>query len=87
MDRDELAAYISAVLGDDVPLEEFEFWEIGGVPAGDVMLVCAVVIREAAAAGYPVATDVRASAERASSGLPRLPPGDPVRELLNRRPE
>jgi hypothetical protein len=84
MDREEFAAYLGAELDEVVPPEEFEFWEIGGSMPGDVMLLCAVVIREAMAAGVPVSADIRSSAEQTARGLPRLPAGDPVRELLNR---
>ena len=84
MDREEFAAYLSGELDEVVPPEELEFWEIGGNPPGDVMLLCAVVIREAVAVGIPVAADARSSAGQAARGLPRLPSGDPVRELLHR---
>jgi hypothetical protein len=82
MDRAAFAAYI----GDDVSPEDLEFWEIGGSMPADVMLLCAAVLREAAVSGLPVAAEVRSAVEQ-MPGLPRLPPGDPVRELLNRRPE
>ncbi len=84
MDREEFAAYLSAELEVSIPPEELEFWEIGGSGRGDAMLACAAVIREAVIAGLPVAAVVRAAAEQMSRELPRLPPGDPVRELLER---
>jgi len=86
MDRGEFAAYASAELEEDFPPEEMEFWEIGGSCPGHVMLLCEAVIREAIECGLPVAADVRAAVERIRD-LPRLPPGDPVRELLHRHPE
>jgi hypothetical protein len=86
MDRGEFAAYLTDVTGTAVPPEELEFWEIGGIPPGDVMLLCAAVIREAAASGFPVNAEIRGAVERIR-GLPRLAPGDPVRELLRRQPE
>lgn len=87
MDRDEFAAYLSAELEEDIPPEDLEFWEIGGSYPGHVMLLCAVVIREAAAYGLPVAADIRSAAERLAREIPRLPPGDPIHELLSRRLE
>jgi hypothetical protein len=86
MDRDEFAAYLSAELDEDIPPEELEFWEFGGSYPGYVMLLCAAVIREAVIAGLPVAADVRSAAEQTARTVPRLPPGDPVRELLSRWP-
>ena len=87
MGRDEFAAYLSHELDEDFPPEELEFWEMGGSCPGHVMLLCAVVIREAAAFGLPVAADVRLAAERLARDLPRLAAGDPVRELLSRGAE
>lgn len=86
MDRGEFAAYLSGALDKDIPPEELEFWEIGGSMPGDVMLLCAVVIREVLATvpDSPVPVNVRLLADRMSRDLPRLPPDDPVREALYR---
>lgn len=68
MDRSEFAAYLSDALDRGIPPEELEFWEIGGSMPGDVMLLCAAVIREALAAvpDSPVPANVRLLADRMS---------------------
>ena len=88
MSRGEFAAYLSAVLGEDIPAETLEYWEIGAVPPGDVLLLSAAVVREALGAvpGYQPAADVRAAAGRLSRDMPPFPEDDPVRELLHRCP-
>ena len=89
MDRGDFAAYLSAELDRDIPPEELEFWEIGGSMPGDVMLLCTVVIREVLAAvrDFSIPADIRLLADRMSRDLPRLPPDDPIRKALRRRPE
>lgn len=89
MDRGEFAAYLSGALDRDIPPEELEFWEIGGSMPGDVMLLCAVVIREVLATvpDFSIPANVRLLADQMSRDLPRLPPEDPIRELLNRESE
>jgi hypothetical protein len=87
MSRDEFAVYLSSMLGEDVPAETLEYWEIGAVPPGDVLLLSAAVVREALGAmpDYQPANDVRAAAERLSRDMPRFPEDDPVCKLLHRR--
>lgn len=84
MDRDAFAAYLGMTLGADIPPEELEFWELGGSMPGDVLLLCAAVIREVADAvpGLALPPGVRRDVERFSRGLPRLAPDDPIREAL-----
>jgi hypothetical protein len=87
MSRDDFAAYLSAALGEDIAAETLEYWEIGAVPPGDVLLLGAAVVRETIGAvpGYRLPAHVRAAAERLSRDMPPFPQDDPVCELLHRR--
>lgn len=87
MDRGAFATYLGIVTGREVSPEDLEFWEVGGSMPGDVLLVCAGVIREVLAdrPGFAVAAQVRELALRLAADVPPLPSDDPIRAMLDRQ--